>query len=353
MIMTGGIDPAQMLRHSFIFTICPDKSKVKSKGAKHDTSAHRIGSKAMTNTAKYLLAATAIVMLATPASARMLDPNVPEDAVEIMKRTQCAARDGEAAVYRWTGRAYGRREGEPDRLLFNLEGMNIRQCVRVTDPVRGTGFRQVSREIMLYLDPRTNEVLRTWANPYTNATVDVMQVANDPVNGRPTFPRAADGSPYRLNVSVMGDMAFMPVEVPLFYNNPLAGDYQEYVGNRYHAMEIFNFSGTARDLLDTSIPTAHPAVAWVRISDWMPWMQMQGRQGQMVFNAVGVKLRSYDDLPQVMRDEIAANYPTYTAPPPGDDARPNETTWTVFQRWVAERRAAAAANRPAASGGNH
>lgn len=292
--------------------------------------------------------AFAAMVAGTPAEARMLDPAVPEDALEIMKRTQCAAVDGQPAVYRWEGRAYGRRQGEPDRLLFRLEGMNIRTCVQVTDPVRGVGFRQVSREIMLYLDPATGEVLRTWTNPYTGQTVDVMQVANDPVNGRPSFPRGADGSPYRINLSVMGEMAFMPVEVPLFYNNPLAGDYQEYVGNRYHAMEIFNFSGPARDLLDTSIPTAHPAVAWVRISDWMPWMLMQGRQGQMVFNAVGTKLRGYDELPQIMRDEIALHYPTYTAPPPGDDPRPNETTWTVFQRWVADRRAA----RPAGAA-NH
>lgn len=295
-------------------------------------------------------AGTAALLTGTMASARLLDPAVPADAVEIMRRTQCAAVDGQPAVYRWEGRAYGRRQGEPDRLLFRLEGMNIRQCVRVTDPVRGTGFRQVSREIMLYLDPRTGEVLRQWTNPYTEQSVEVMHVANDPVNGRPTFPRNADGSPYRLNVSVMGEMAFMPVEVPLFYNNPLAGDYQEYVGNRYHAMEIFNFSGPIRDMLDTNVPTAHPAVAWVRISDWMPWMLMQGRQGQMVFNAVGTKLRSFDELPQVMRDEIARNYPTYTAPPPGDDARPNETTWTVFQRWVAERRAARAAAAPAPTG---
>lgn len=293
-----------------------------------------------------LVISVASAALSAPAAARMLDPAVPEDALEIMKRTQCGVRDGEPAVYRWSGRAYGRREGEPDRLLFNLEGMNIRQCVSVHDPVRGHGFRQVSREIMLYLDPQTGEVLRSWTNPYTNQQVDVMQVANDPVNGRPSFPRAADGSPYRINMSIMGGMAIMPVEVPLFYNNPLAGDYQEYVGNRYHAMEIFNFSGPVRDMLDTSIPTAHPAVAWVRISDWMPWMRMEGRQGQMVFNAVGTKLNSFDELPEVMRNEIATHYPAYVAPPPGDDARPNETTWTVFQRWVAERRAA----RPASPG---
>ena len=78
-----------------------------------------------------LAVAGAALLAASPALARMLDPNVPEDAVEIMKRTQCGARDGEPAVYRWTGRAYGRREGEPDKVLFGLEGMNIRHGVRV------------------------------------------------------------------------------------------------------------------------------------------------------------------------------------------------------------------------------
>jgi hypothetical protein len=33
-----------------------------------------------------------------------------------------------------------------------------------------------------------------------------------------------------------------------------------------------------------------------------------------------------------MKDEIAANYPAYVAPPPTDDARPNETSWTYFKK---------------------
>ena len=283
---------------------------------------------------------------ATAAEARMLDPAKPEDAVEIMKRTQCGIADNVPAVYRWTGRAYGRQDGQPDKLLFKLEGMNIRQCVSVEDPKRGKGFRQVSREIMLYLDPKTGEVLRQWTNPYTGETMDVLHVANDPVNGRPTFPMGADGTPYRVGLEVINGTALMPVEVPLFYQNPLAGEYQEYVGNRYHAMEIFDFAADAKQLLDTRNPTAYPSVSWVRISDWMPWMRMQGRDGQMVFNAVGVKLKSFDELPKVLRDEIAASYPTYTSPPPGDDARPNETTWTVFKRWADEKRKAQPTKAP-------
>ena len=281
-----------------------------------------------------LTLALAALALSTSAQARMLDPNVPADAVEIAKRVQCGEADGKPAVYHWSGNVYSRVAGEPDKLLFKGKGMNIRQCVSVDDPKRGKGWRMVSREIMLYLDPKTGEVLRNWANPWTGETVEVMQIANDPVNQRPSFAINADGTPYKSNMRREGRWLFMPVEVPLFYTNPLSGEYQDYVGGKYHAMEIFDFAFDAAEMLDTKNSTAYPVVSWVRISDWMPWMKMRGRQGQMVFNAMGNKLKSYDELPKVLKDEIALNYPNYTAPPPADDARPNETTWTVFKKKI-------------------
>lgn len=266
----------------------------------------------------------ALTTLGFSADARMLDPNVGADALEIMKRTQCGEADGEQAVYYWSGRAYSRAEGEQDRHLFNLEGMNVRQCVSIADPERGTGYRQVSREIMLYTDPGTGEILRIWENPWTGETVDVMHVANDPVNIRaPNFPVTRDGSAYSL---------------PTLRR---VGDYQEYSGNMYHAMEIFDFAARADEILDSKNTTAYPMVSWVRVSQWLPWMRMRSRQGAMIFNAVGSKLRGdYGELPELLRNEIAANYPEYVAPPPADDARPNATTWTVFRQRIDALRAA-------------
>ncbi len=276
------------------------------------------------------------LLMSSVAHARMLDPTKPEDAHEISKRIQCGAGDGVAGVYHWAGKIYSRVEGEPDRLLFNAEGMNVRQCVSVTDAKRGTGYRLVSRELMLYLDPKTNAVLRKWTNPWSGETVDVMPINNDPVNSRPSFAYGADGKPQVASFARQGRWMFMAVEVPLFYENPLTGNYQDYVGGKYHAMEIFDFAFDANEMLDTKNATAYPAVSWVRISDWMPWMKQRGRQGQLVFNAMGAKLKSFDELPAVLKTEIATNYPTYTAPPPGDDTRPNATTWTVFKAMLSK-----------------
>ena len=289
------------------------------------------------NLKKSLFLAASMVMgtamMTGSLEARTLDPSVPEDALEISKRIQCGISADEPAVYHWAGNVYGRSPGQRDILLFRGEGMNIRRCVEVTDPVRGTGWRLISREIMLMLDPRTGEVLNDWTNPYTGKTVQVMQIHNDPVNGRPNFPRGADGTPFSLgSMRDEGPFVFMPFEAPLFYTNPLAGEYQDYVGGSYHAMEIFDFAALKDELFDSTRPTAYPIVSWVRISQWAPWMEMGGRPGQMVFNAMGRKLPGgFEELPDVLKNEIRANYPIYEQAPPKDDTRPNETTWTKFK----------------------
>jgi len=133
------------------------------------------------------------VTASTIPGAAMIDPATAEGYVQLNRKIHCSLEDSSPQVYQWFGRAWSRVPGERDRHLFNLDGMNIRQCVAVEDPVRGVGYRLVSREIMLYLDPETDEVLRTFANPWTGAENEVVHVPNDPVNGRPSFGRTPDG----------------------------------------------------------------------------------------------------------------------------------------------------------------
>jgi len=287
------------------------------------------------------LATTAILPLQS-AQAQTLNPDNPQDALEISKRLQCGVSSDEPAVYHWSGNIYGRSPGQRDKLLFKGEGMNIRRCVEVTDPERGTGWRLISREVMLMLDPETGEVVDEWENPYTGKTVSVMQIHNDPVNGRPNFAVGRNGEPFKMStMKEAGPYVFIPFEVPLFYTNPLAGDYQEFAGNQYHAMEIFDFAALKDELFDASKPTAYPMISWVRISAWAPWMEMAGRPGQMVFNAMGRKLPGgFEELPDVLKNEIRENYPIYEQAPPKDDTRRNETTWTKFKKLTDEARAA-------------
>lgn len=264
-----------------------------------------------------------------------LDPSKAEDAVKIMRKLQTSLKDDEDVIYWWEGNVYSRVPGEKDRLLFSYQAMNVRRSATVTDPEKGYGYRMVSRELLFYQDPQTKEILRTWKNPWTGKEVEVVHVANDPVNSRPIFANANSATPYKLPGTIKDDMFLATFEVPLFYTNPLAGDYQEYVGGTYQAMEIFNFACNTDDLLDANKNTAEKAiVAWNRVSKWLPWMEMGDRAGQLIFSGLGKKLKSWDDLPQIMKQEIKANYPIFVTAPPTNDERPNETSWTVFKKYI-------------------
>jgi dipeptidyl aminopeptidase/acylaminoacyl peptidase len=284
-----------------------------------------------------LAAALLCVPLVSPvtAASKRIDLNTPEGANAAARRTQCSDKDGEPTVYWFHGEGFARVPGERDRKLFDVEGMNVRTCVTVEDPQRGKGWRLVSRELLLYTDPATGELLRTWKNPWTGQTVNVLQTANDPVNQRPVFAYGADGKPTAVwRGTISGKTWWNTITVPLFYRNPLGGDYQKYVGGMYHATEMFNFFGNVDEMTNPKIANPAVEVGWVRLANWLPWMEMGDRAGMIYIHAAGRKLERFDQLPAVMLKEIDAVYPEYRNPPPGDDARENETSWTYFRKKV-------------------
>lgn len=274
-------------------------------------------------------------------AAERIDLATPEGAIAAMRKIACSLNDNEPVTYFWTGHMFSRVPGEADRRLFYVEGMNIRQCVTVVDEQRGTGYRMVSREILLYMDPDTREVLDEWQNPWTGETVEVLHIDNDPVNGRPSFPYDEQGRPAaEFRGTIADELWWLTTTVPLFYQNPLGGDYQEYVGNIYHATEMFNFMGRVDELTDPDAATIYNHVGWVRVSDWLPWMKMRGRVGTVYFHTAGRKLASFDDLSETLLEQIATRFPKYVEPPSADDTRPNETSWTYFRKLIDARRAA-------------
>jgi hypothetical protein len=269
-----------------------------------------------------------------------LDPSRPEDALTLTRKMNCSLEDGRPVLHWWKGTMISRVPGERDRVLFNIQGMNIRQCGSFNDPKRGPGFRSVSREVMLFLDPVTNEVLKRWTNPWTGEEVEVIHVANDPVNMRsPMFAYGIDGKPAQFRGTFVKDKVWTSGEAPLWYDNPMAGDYQEYVGNNYQAIEMLSSFTDAAPLLDPNVKTlSSVGISWTRLSGWLPWMKMGGRVGTVVYSTVGKRLESVDDLSEPLRTEIRSNYPTYLTPPPIDDARPNETSWTYIKKIIDQRR---------------
>ncbi len=280
---------------------------------------------------KLLISAWSILSLA--AFGGDLDLNNPDDAVRASRKLYASLKDGEPHVYYWEGRIWGRRPGERDKLLFSYIAMNIRACKTVSSDESGYGYDMVSRELLFYMDPQTGEILDQWKNPYTGDTVAVMHVANDPVNHGQRAKSRWGAAKWR--GTFKGDIGWLMFEIPLFYDNPLGGEYQKYVGNKYQAMEAFNFFFDKAQLLDGGRDSVDDVIiSWSRTSQWLPWMEMGGRHGMMIYNGGGKKLGSWDELPALMKEKIKKDYPAWTEPPPLDDQRQNVTSWRAFKRLI-------------------
>lgn len=280
------------------------------------------------------------VSLPTPLP--LLSMENPTDAIKMNRKVTSSLKDGENCFYFWSGNIFSRVPGEKDRLLFVYNGMNVRASKTVTDSTKGYGWRHVSRELLFYQDPVTKEVLKTWKNPFTGKDIEVVHIANDPVNGRgPSFAMGNDGkTPFKMKGYEKDGYWFELNEVPLFYTNPLGGDYQDQIGGTYQAMEIFQTITPMSELTNPNSDKAENClIGWTRVSKWLPWLDMGDKAGQMIFTGIGKKVKSFDDLPQILKDQINTNYPDYKVAPPTDDTRPNETSWTYYKKLMEKKRA--------------
>ena len=303
---------------------------------RHITSLHGLLAATLLATALTAAPALADDGLLGPAATREGDAAV----VWNTKLTCGTTEQGVTRYGMWEGRMYSRIPGEKDRHIFDVVGINTRQCERHKDPARGEGYRSVSREIMVYLDPATGEIIDRWKNPWTGETVEVIHVANDHVNMRaPSFARDATGKPARVTLRQYGDLLVASREVPLFYDNPLAGAYQDYIGGKYHAMEIFNTFYSAADFLAPKGPRISPSrLAWQRVSGLLPWMRMGDRPGVMIFNATSFSTFDRTQISPKLMQILQTRYPEYLTPPPLGDTRPNATTWTITKDWIDAKR---------------
>jgi len=66
---------------------------------------------------------------------------------------------------------------------------------------------------------------------------------------------------------------------------------------------------------------------------------MGDRPGVMIFNATGFSTFDKAKIPPKLMQVLESRFPLYLSPPPLDDARPNETTWTITKKAIDQQRA--------------
>jgi len=234
--------------------------------------------------------------------------------------------DAKPTFITWSGSIYSFMPDEPKKRLFKIVGMSVSRCIANED----NSWDFTSRELTYYLDPITGEILHKWENPWTGEILPVVHVANNPVQGRfqGTVPAKREGEITTFSFDLFSS-----------YPNPLAEDerFIEYSPNpTYQAAELFKLTVPTQDLLDpeqTSI--SEMILSWDRIGPWVPWMKMGNKAGQLIYSTSGLKVNSFNDLPELLQEEINNYVPLYKDAPKSQLDQENMTSWKYFKQHFA------------------
>ncbi|HEX7873071.1 MAG TPA: DUF1838 family protein [Sphingobium sp.] len=192
------------------------------------------------------------------------------------------------------GKAYGVRDNEAVRPLFNVEGFSFTRTKRLEDG----SWRRMLREIVFYRDLETNEILKEWHNPYTNEVVKVVPIANDPFNFTigefqpepPSYGGMNKDRPPRK--PFIQDWEFGPegtmilkVGIDMIYPNALQPDkwVRESSGPMNRVSEHFIYTVKRADVENTNLTHIPHIGAWSRITPWLPWMLMGQAPGSISY----------------------------------------------------------------------
>jgi hypothetical protein len=246
---------------------------------------------------------------------------------------------GKLAMGGFPGSVWGWIPGEGNVHLFNTYGIGTS---RVEFRAEENGWRFYHREALFYLDPKTNEVLESWQNPWTERRVEVLHILNDHVNrhyslnpgGRFTFPwpyeTNDDDLVFRISVFRFEDSVMPPKDYPLHSQHA-----------KYQTTELWGMIGSLAEVMNPDVTSAHCVTSWARISGWQPFMEMGNRPGQMVFHSHSYKLMNgAAGLPPKIRAWIEQRAPEYLEAP-REWTPPSESigVWKYSKKIIDERRA--------------
>lgn len=246
------------------------------------------------------------------------DPNLPKRFLDRKWNRDAYARllghleFGEQKHGWYEGVVHGVRANEPVRPLMRFEGYS---AARLIDNGDGT-YQKLLREVVFYKDLKTNEVIEEFTNPYTDETVKVVPVYNDPFNHmikeyfpqppsygglnkekRPKIPLLL---PWKITEE---NTVTLATDIHLFYPSALQPDKwpRESSGKMNRVSEMFRFVIRREDLEDDNVKSVNYSGSWSRITPWLPWMLMGQADGHIVYMGTMGGFSSFDMVsPQVM-----------------------------------------------------
>lgn len=231
---------------------------------------------------------------------------------------------GKQKYFWFKGYVMGHRPMKRIDDLFGAQGFGV---IRLREREDGV-IERMCREIILYTDLRSNEVLEEWKNPYLDEVVPVVHVDNDPYNYTidkyfpppPTFggldkqTKAPPKIPFILPWTQDDDWLEMELHIHLAYPNALQPDEwpRESAGEIAQVSEFFAHHVKAEDMQNEKLTTLPYRGTWNRITPWLPWMLMGQAEGNCQYAAfMGTADHPGDVLPRTVVDYAEKNYAKY------------------------------------------
>ena len=214
---------------------------------------------------------------------------------------------------------------QPQKKIVDLMGSSGFGVIRLAEGPNGSIYR-MCREVIVYTDLKTGEVLDEWKNPITNEVVKAVHVANDPFNYmiEDHFPAMSDFGglnkeqppkiPFILPWYQHGDMAEMEIHVHLAYPSALQPDKwpRESAGPIAQVSEFFAHHIRVEDLQNPKLTSLDYTGTWNRITPWLPWMLMGQTQGMCQYACFMGTTRDLESvLTRPVLDYANKNYAKY------------------------------------------
>jgi len=275
------------------------------------------------------------------------DPRLDLDDPETNYRAMLKLRAdiaGKDCLFAFPGEAWAMVPQERNYRCFKTFGIGASRIEEVAE-----GWRIYSREVLYYLDPDTGAILETWKNPFLGGReVEVVHVANDPVNGvftrqghpvlSPPYPYVSQGDDvvFQWNFFIFKPAELTRSEYPLYSS-----------GDKDQHAELWGIKGRKSEILDPKITSASCVMSWSRVAGWLPFMELGASPGTIVFHSHSMKLMNgLDDLPRYILDYTAKRFPKYLEAPKEWTGPRMTSTFGEFKKRIDAKRKAQSDTQP-------
>lgn len=234
--------------------------------------------------------------------------------------------DPKAIKYGWyTGRLMSVVPGSAGHDLVGVIGLGAARTLPKDEQGR---WQILRRECGFFFDLASGEVLDRWRNPLTDEDVEVVHIANDPVNQTISPVRAGEQlyeqlvtkkepEPFVLPWQQAGRRAFVEFHSHLWARNPLdpAVWVRESAGPMVQISDMMTYTCDLGELQDASLPSVEYAGNWVHVRPWQPWMLMGAAPGHLLYHCFTGSATRLDDVPPHIAAIVEKRLPAFLQPP--------------------------------------